>query len=79
MVGYLGQFILKPLLGVCFASLAVSYLHLPQAIGMTVTLKTRMVIIFDLFHLSETFENDENRLRVYNSFLNVLFIYALFM
>lgn len=32
--GYLGQYFVKPLLGVLFASIAVSYLHLPEAIGM---------------------------------------------
>ncbi|MCO5600150.1 hypothetical protein L7F22_054258 [Adiantum nelumboides] len=32
-VGYIGQFVLKPLLGVFFATIAVSYLHLPDAIG----------------------------------------------
>ncbi|MCO5552124.1 hypothetical protein L7F22_005634 [Adiantum nelumboides] len=32
--GYIGQFFLKPLLGVFFATIAMSYLHLPDAIGM---------------------------------------------
>ncbi|KAI5067565.1 hypothetical protein GOP47_0018093 [Adiantum capillus-veneris] len=32
-VGYIGQYVVKPLLGVLFATVAVSYLHLPDAIG----------------------------------------------
>eukprot|EP00250_Pteridium_aquilinum_P000052 c10068_g1_i1 orf=73-1305(+) len=37
-MGYIGQYVLKPLLGVLFASLAVSYLHLPDAIGTGIIL-----------------------------------------
>lgn len=37
-LGYIGQFVVKPLLGVMFASLAVSYLHLPEAIGSGIIL-----------------------------------------
>ena len=36
-VGYMGQFVLKPLLGVLFASIAVSQLHLPESIGNILT------------------------------------------
>lgn len=36
--GYLGQYFVKPLLGVLFASIAVSYLHLPEAIGTGIIL-----------------------------------------
>ncbi|KAI5079741.1 hypothetical protein GOP47_0005220 [Adiantum capillus-veneris] len=31
--GYLGQFVIKPILGVLFATIGVSFLHLPPAIG----------------------------------------------
>lgn len=37
-IGYIGQFVVKPLLGVLFASIAVSYLHLPEAIGSGIIL-----------------------------------------
>eukprot|EP00250_Pteridium_aquilinum_P015987 c22874_g3_i1 orf=161-1411(+) len=33
VAGYLGQFVIKPLLGVLFATIGVSFLHLPPAIG----------------------------------------------
>lgn len=36
--GYMGQFVAKPLLGVLFASIAVSWLNLPQAIGSGIIL-----------------------------------------
>lgn len=36
--GYMGQYVVKPLLGVLFASIAVSYLHLPDAIGTGIIL-----------------------------------------
>lgn len=38
ITGYLGQFVIKPLLGVVFASVGVSCLHLPQAIGSGIIL-----------------------------------------
>lgn len=38
IAGYLGQFVMKPLLGVVFASIGVSCLHLPQAIGSGIIL-----------------------------------------
>lgn len=36
--GYIGQFFVKPLLGVLFASFALSYFHLPEAIGTGIVL-----------------------------------------
>ncbi|MCO5548276.1 hypothetical protein L7F22_001733 [Adiantum nelumboides] len=32
--GYFGQFVIKPILGVLFATMGVSFLHLPPAVGM---------------------------------------------
>jgi predicted Na+-dependent transporter len=37
-IGYIGQYVLKPLLGVLFASIAVSQLHLPEAIGNNISI-----------------------------------------
>ncbi|KAH7435486.1 hypothetical protein KP509_06G066900 [Ceratopteris richardii] len=37
-IGYIGQFVVKPLLGVLFAFIAVSYLHLPESIGTGIIL-----------------------------------------